>query len=135
MLSLDRGGQCQGIALRLDPGDLATRLEALLRDEPPLPPRWVTARTSQGAVRAIALAMDRGHFMHAGRLTEGEVADRLAKAVGHVGTMAEYLLNTVLHLEEAGIHDRALWRMQSLVAERLERLPAASPPVSPMAEA
>ena len=45
-------------------------------------------------------------------------------AVGHVGTMAEYLLNTVTHLEAAGIHDRRLWRMQALVAERLERLPA-----------
>ncbi|TNC72784.1 gamma-glutamylcyclotransferase [Rubellimicrobium roseum] len=127
MMSLDRGGQCQGIAFRLDPTNLPASLEALLRSEPPMPPRWVTARTPQGTVKAIAFALERRHFMYAGRLSEAEVADRLASAVGHVGTMAEYLLNTVIHLEEAGIHDRALWRMQAMVAERLERLPAISP--------
>jgi cation transport protein ChaC len=37
--------------------------------------------------------------------------------------MPEYILNTMVGLEAAGIHDRALWRMQALVAERLERLP------------
>jgi cation transport protein ChaC len=37
--------------------------------------------------------------------------------------MADYLYNTITHLEAAGIHDRTLWRMQALVAERLERMP------------
>jgi glutathione-specific gamma-glutamylcyclotransferase len=123
MLSLDRGGQCQGIAFRLDPTDLAASLEALLREEPPMPPRWVTAKTGQGAVKAIAFVHNRRHFRYVGGLSETEVADRLARAVGHVGSMADYLLNTVVHLEAAGIHDRALWRLQELVAERLEELP------------
>ena len=35
--------------------------------------------------------------------------------------MAEYLFSTVSKLEELGIHDRNLWRMQELVAERIER--------------
>jgi glutathione-specific gamma-glutamylcyclotransferase len=134
MMSLDRGGQCQGIAFRLDPANLAVSLEALLRNEPPMPPRWVTAKTPQGVVKAIAFALNRSHFMYAGGLSEAEVADCLAKAVGHIGSMADYLLNTILHLEEAGIHDRALWRMQALVAERLERLPAMSPQGSPTGE-
>ena len=127
MMSLDRGGQCQGIAFRLDPSNLPATLEKLLRNEPPMPPRWVTAQTPQGVVKAIAFALDRSHFMYVGGLPEAEVADRLASAVGHIGTMADYLLNTILHLEEAGIHDRALWRMQAMVAERLERLPATIP--------
>jgi glutathione-specific gamma-glutamylcyclotransferase len=127
MMSLDRGGQCQGVVFRLDPTDLAASLETLLRNEPPMPPRWVTARTPQGTVRAIAFALKRSHFMYVGGLSETEVADRLARAVGHIGSMADYLLNTILHLEEVGIHDRALWRMQALVAERLERLPAKCP--------
>jgi cation transport protein ChaC len=127
MLSLDRGGQCHGIAMRMDPADPAASLEALLRLEPPLPPRWVRAVTSEGAVPAIAFASERRHFSYAGRLSEAEVADRLALAVGHVGSMPDYLLNTITHLQEAGIHDRALWRMQALVAERLEKMPA--PPV------
>ena len=53
---------------------------------------------------------------------EDEVADIIAKAVGHLGSMADYLLDTVTHLEQAGIHDPHLRRMQALVAERLERM-------------
>ena len=124
MLSLDRGGQCRGLAMRMDPTDLAASLEALLRLEPPIPTRRVRALTADGPVQAIAFTSDRRHIHYAGRFPEAEIADRLAAAVGHVGTMAEYLLNTVTHLEAAGIHDRRLWRMQALVAERLERLPA-----------
>ena len=48
------------------------------------------------------------------------VADVLAVAVGHFGSMAEYLHNTVRHLQELGIDDRYLWRLQELVAERIE---------------
>jgi cation transport protein ChaC len=43
----------------------------------------------------------------------------LARAVGHWGTGAEYLLNTVQHLEALGIHDRFLWQLQQLVAARI----------------
>ena len=106
MLSLDRGGQCHGIAFRVDPADPAAALEALLRLEPPNPPRWVRAVTAEGDVRAIAFTLERSHFAYVGGLSEAEVADRLAAAVGHVGSMADYLLNTVTHLQAAGIHDR-----------------------------
>lgn len=34
--------------------------------------------------------------------------------------MAEYLLETVRHLEQIGIHDPKLWQMKSQVAERIE---------------
>jgi cation transport protein ChaC len=48
------------------------------------------------------------------------VADVLAGACGHWGSCAEYLHNTVAHLEEHGIRDRNLWRLQALVAERIK---------------
>ena len=38
--------------------------------------------------------------------------------------MADYLLNTITELEKAGMHDPHLWRLQELVAARLERLPS-----------
>jgi cation transport protein ChaC len=123
MMSLDRGGQCRGIVLRVNSGGLAASLDALLRKEPPTPPSWVRAATPEGPVRAIAFTIARGHFGYAGRLTENEIADRLSRAVGHFGSRAEYLLTTVTHLEAAGIHDHRLWRMQALVAARLERMP------------
>ena len=33
--------------------------------------------------------------------------------------LAEYLLETVTHLEQLGIRDHRLWRLQRLVAARL----------------
>ncbi len=37
-------------------------------------------------------------------------------------TFRSTLLNTVLKLEEHGIRDRNLWRLQALVANRLARI-------------
>jgi len=34
--------------------------------------------------------------------------------------MAEYLFSTVEHLEQMDLHDAHLWRLQNLVAERIE---------------
>ena len=51
-----------------------------------------------------------------------EQAIRLARAAGHVGTCAEYLHNTVAKLEEHGIHDSYLWRLQKLVADEIRRM-------------
>lgn len=119
MLSLDRGGQCAGKVLRMAEAGRAAALIHLLENEPPIPPAWVTAQTPQGPVRAIAFVVDRGFAGYCGALCEAEVADRLARAVGMWGTMAEYLMNTVRHLEEMGIRDRYLSRMERMVAERL----------------
>ena len=71
--------------------------------------------------------MDRCSPFHAGRLPLEEVADVLARAAGHWGTCAEYLHNTVAHLEELGIHDRNLWGLQALVADRIRTWKAPDP--------
>ena len=42
------------------------------------------------------------------------------RACGRVGSCAEYLCNTVSHLEEFGIRDRNLWRLQELAAHEIE---------------
>jgi cation transport protein ChaC len=88
--------------------------------------RWVTARTDHGPVRALAVLAGRSHPAHLAGLTEELVVEVLATAAGERGSMAEYLRSTVEHIAARGIHDRYLWRMQELVAERLElgRLPA-----------
>jgi cation transport protein ChaC len=122
MLSLDQGGECWGIALRMSDENLRANLIDLLDREPPCPVEWVTAETSQGPVRAIAFTASRVFWAYQPEPPEDQVADALASAVGHLGSMADYLLNTVTQLENAGIHDPYLWRMQDLVAQRLERL-------------
>lgn len=123
MMSLDRGGACSGVVLRMDTGDnpLAA-LVSLLQKEPPVPPEHVTAETEAGPVEAILFATDPRFPLYRPEPAMEELADMLASAVGHIGTMAEYLLNTVTELERVGVHDLHLWRLQEMVAERLERL-------------
>lgn len=123
MLSLDRGGQCQGKVLRMAEAGREAALVNLLENEPPLPPAWVTAMTPEGPVKAIAFVMTKDFRGYCGALCEEEVADRLASSVGMWGTMAEYLMNTVRHLEEMGIEDSYLRRMEAKVAARLALLP------------
>jgi cation transport protein ChaC len=124
MMALDRGGQCQGIVYTLPRENLEAQVGRLFRREftaKPITnmPRWITVRTVSGPIPALTFVVNRGSPLHAGRLSLEAVADVLAHACGHVGTGAEYLLNTVSHLEAKGIHDSNLWRLQRLVAERI----------------
>jgi cation transport protein ChaC len=124
MIALDRGGQCKGMTYRLAGQNVEAQLGKLFRREMSVKPstntpRWVPVETDRGPVRAIAFVANRSGSAYAGRLTPEETADVLCKACGHWGTCAEYLYNTVLYLEERGIHDRNLWRLQHLVAERI----------------
>ena len=125
MLSLDRGGQCKGVLFRLPPDAVEENLVRLsereLRFRPSAhAPRWVNVATEAGRIRAIAFAIDRKGGRYVSGLPIEKIADVLACAVGHRGSMAEYLHNTVRHLEELGIRDRHLWRLQEMVAERIE---------------
>jgi glutathione-specific gamma-glutamylcyclotransferase len=38
-----------------------------------------------------------------------------------MGSCAAYLHNTVRHLEDLGIHDRYLWQLQQMVADRIDQ--------------
>lgn len=134
MLSLDRGGQCKGMAYRLPPGAVLENLVRLsereLRMRPAAhAPRWVNVATPDGLLRAITFAIDRNGQRYVSGLAVEAIADVLASAVGHRGSMAEYLHNTVHHLEALGIRDRHLWQLQEMVAERIEARTAVPGPV------
>lgn len=124
MLALVRGGSCAGMAYRLPPDDAPGRMRRLLEREVAYHEdlslvRWLTVRSPEGPIRALTFyagAADDPYFLS---LPLDEQARRLARAVGHVGSCAEYLRNTVLHLEEIGIRDRYLWRLQHLVAAEI----------------
>jgi glutathione-specific gamma-glutamylcyclotransferase len=125
MMALDRGGQCVGVLYDLPPDDLKRQFGRLFRREfttKPINsmPRWITVTTAAGPISALTFVMNRASQLYAGRPPLDAVADILARTCGHWGTGAEYLLNTVSHLEAKGIHDRNLWRLQHLVAERID---------------
>ncbi|HNB28458.1 MAG TPA: gamma-glutamylcyclotransferase [Alphaproteobacteria bacterium] len=126
MLALDKGGACRGVAYRLAAPGVREKVSAVWKREMTsngYRPRWVKLTTMQGPVRGIAFTANTESERYAGRIDDAIVADHLAKACGEGGTGAEYLLETVLKCEELGIHDRFLWRLQELVAERLGSAP------------
>jgi glutathione-specific gamma-glutamylcyclotransferase len=128
MMCLDPGGHCEGVVLQMADQDQEALMEKLLRRELSRKAaleavRWIAVETSEGPVSALAF--------YAGPTTldsyvEGrpnaEVAAGLARACGHWGSGAEYLYNTVHHLESQGIHDAGLWQLQELVAAEIKVL-------------
>lgn len=125
MLALDRGGSCHGALYRLPPDAVESNLIRLFEREmgwrpTPFPPRWVTVRSGERAVRALTFCVDRHSGRYVSGLSEDQIADVLATATGPGGSMAEYLYATVSHLEQLGILDHHLWRLQELTAARIE---------------
>ena len=129
MMSLIPGGSCRGVLCRIDASQVVGSFRKLLRREmtvkpPNSPPRWVHVKAAGAAVRAVTFAADRHGKNFVGGLTDETIASVLCSAVGHWGSGAEYLMQTVDQLERLGIRDANLWRLQRLVAERLNALQA-----------
>ncbi len=127
MMALDRGGSCAGVAYRLPDDDHHGQIVRLLmRETDGNPatnvPRWISVATPRGPARALTFVASPRGPRYAGRLPLPEVARTVARAAGHWGSGAQYLYNTVRHLEEYGIRDRNLWALQALVAEEIRRL-------------
>jgi cation transport protein ChaC len=84
----------------------------------------VTIHTTDAPLRAITFAINRNGGRYVRGLSLEEIADALAVAAGPAGSMAEYLYSTVHHLEDLGIHDKQLWRLQEMVGQRIEAMAA-----------
>lgn len=131
MMALDVGGSCRGILQRIPAKHVEERLGKLLRREMSVKPasnvpRWITVEDHSGRRRAVAFAINRKGPTYKRPRTMEETADILARACGHWGSGAEYLMQTVAHLEDLGIHDRYLWRLQDMVAERIRAAASAA---------
>jgi cation transport protein ChaC len=127
MMGIDRGGTCKGVAFRLPPQDPHGQLDRLLRREISYKPAanepgWHWVRSGEERFRALAFTACRTNPSYDHKIPEGEIVRTLARAAGHWGSCAEYLFNTVRHLDEFGIRDRNLWRLQKLVAEEISRI-------------
>ncbi|HYE52543.1 MAG TPA: gamma-glutamylcyclotransferase [Azospirillaceae bacterium] len=111
VLGLDRGGSCRGMAYRIAAADAGPALEYLWEREMMnrvYRPQLVTVRWPGGSARAVAFVVVRGHEQYCGRLPQEELARLIRQGEGESGRNVDYLVNTVEHLVELGIRDRAL---------------------------
>ncbi len=118
-LGLDRGGSCRGIAFRVAADAVESEFEVVWRREMitgAYRPRWLDVHTNGGVVRGLGFTINHDHERYAGLLPEDTAAAAIATAEGELGPCAEYLFNTVAHLEAYGIHDRALGKLNVEVA-------------------
>lgn len=119
VLGLDRGGSCVGRAFRVAANNAAATI-AYLHDREmsnrAYAPRFLETTLEDGEeIKAYAFVIRRDHPQYAGRLTPEETAQLIRHGCGERGTGLEYLANTVRHLEELGIPDRALHEVLGLV--------------------
>jgi len=128
MMALERGGSATGLIMEIEQGHEAEALRALLKRELVAQElvenvRWISTRSERGIERALTFwAGPTGPMIVS--LPPEEQAWRLAHACGHGGSGAQYLHNTVRKLEEYGLRDRNLARLEHLTASEIARWPA-----------
>jgi len=126
VLGLERGGSCRGVAYHIAPDAALEELDIVWRREmisDAYVPRWVAVRTPMATVRAITFTINHAHERYARDLSDEEAAAAIAGASGFLGACADYLINTVDHLADLGIHDRPLERLRARVLAQAEVRP------------
>ncbi len=113
-MGLDRGGACRGAAYQVSPEHWNDTVEYLrAREQVTLVYREEYARVKllgpePKTVTALVYLVDRKHVQYAGNLPIEEQLKFVRQGVGHSGENPEYVLKTVEHMREAGIHDSKL---------------------------
>lgn len=118
VMGLAKGGVCEGSAFRIDPDRL---LEAAhdLWDREMSHDSYVMvsleAETEQGRVPCFSFTPRDGHPQCAHDLAPDTIAETVRRASGARGSNIEYVLNTVDHLDEMGIHDPDLHALADIL--------------------
>jgi cation transport protein ChaC len=137
VLGLDRGGSCRGIAFLIADSQVDEVLHALWEREMPrlvYSPRVVTVDLGEGEkVSALTFVADRAHDAYTGKLEVGEMARTIADCSGARGPNADYLFNTLRHLDALGIRERRLDELRHAVQalQRPRRTSGRPPPSQP----
>jgi cation transport protein ChaC len=123
VLGLDEGGACRGVAFRVQPERRDLTL-AYLREREQITDVYLEAHKpvslldgSNRELEALCYVVDHAHPQYAGRLSLDMQARLVRSAVGRSGPNIDYVLNTVRHLEEAGIEDVELIALAAKLGE------------------
>ena len=120
VLGLDAGGSCVGFVYRVARAQKAAVADYLYSRElvvPGYPYRAVLLPVQVVAGKRLALSfvVDRSHPQYAGKLLPEQAARVVRQAVGRSGSNPDYVASTVGHLDELGIADSPLHRVNALL--------------------
>jgi cation transport protein ChaC len=121
VFGLDKGGKCEGLAYRVARRSAANTRAYLQRRENITHTYRATQRPvklldgSHRTVNALCFIADRNHSQYAGRLPLETQAWLVRRGAGRSGANIEYVVSTMLHLRELGVHDPELERLMAML--------------------
>ncbi|MGA9265854.1 MAG: gamma-glutamylcyclotransferase [Rhodomicrobium sp.] len=121
VFGLDKGGKCEGMAFRVaKQRALDTRLYLQRREN-----AMNTYHASEQPVKlldgsgrhvgALCFVVDRRNRQYAGRIPLEMQAWLVRRSAGKSGANIDYVVNTMLHLRELGVHDAELERLMAML--------------------
>jgi len=122
VLGLDRGGSCRGMAYQVAPDDVSETVSYLREREQTTMVYHEVNRLirlhdqKDRTVEAMFYIVDRQHAQYAGRLSLENQVKFVSQGVGKSGKNPEYVKSCVEHLQQMGVRDRPLEKLNSLVA-------------------
>ena len=117
VFALVSGGSCRGMVYRIERTEVPEQMERLWRREMPTgvyDPKWLSCRTTQGQVNALAFTLSRSSPAHTGAIPDAQMLEILRCASGRYGSTLDYLLETANSLRGCGIRDTDVERLVGL---------------------
>jgi len=117
VFALVSGGSCRGMVYRIDRTEVPEQMERLWRREMPTgvyDPKWLSCRTTQGRVNALAFTLSRSSPAHTGAIADAQMVEILRCASGRYGSTLDYLIETANSLRGCGIRDTDVERLVCL---------------------
>lgn len=121
VLGLDNGGSCHGVVYRIAHTHAAHELRLLWRREMLFGsylPRWLTVRTPEESVHALAFVINHHASGFAPHMDDERIVDILVQGNGRFGNGLDYLRETVAGLAASGAPDHHLERLVQIAAAR-----------------
>ena len=117
VFALVSGGSCRGMVYRIASAEVPEQMERLWRREMPTgvyDPKWLSCRTTNGRVNALAFTLSRSSPAHTGPIPDAQMLEILRCASGRYGSTLDYLLETANSLRGCGIRDADVERLVGL---------------------
>jgi glutathione-specific gamma-glutamylcyclotransferase len=133
VLGLDKGGRCEGMALRVS-ARLVQDTRAYLHRRENVTNTYNAAMKpvklmdgSHRTMPALCFVANRRHPQYAGDLPLGRQAFLVRRSMGASGANIDYVVNTVEHLRALGIHDGRLEQLMAILGHGLGKAKSRGP--------